>query len=232
MRFYVQCRALAVIGLVGCVAGCGINGDFGRMRPSLVHEDTHAWIGPAAAGGKAGTAKKHQLTDEERRLRDLAYPLIEPPYDRNQWYSVVGEIGLLHQMEFRSKRTDYASRLMTTPYRSQTARYNKLLEDIRNDAVRLDPFFAVAHYVTDMDRKREKSMAHVSGLTPEDRFNTLQSIKENRAIVRWVRSSLEERAASYRIALEQLVIAAPLPVSVEAERALTLLHQRISGYTV
>jgi hypothetical protein len=78
------------VALFGLLAGCGLNGDFERMRPSLVSDDTHAWLGPAALRGKTGSATKHQLTDEERRLRDLAYPLIEPPYDRNKWYSVLG----------------------------------------------------------------------------------------------------------------------------------------------
>ena len=47
----------------------------------------------------------------------------------------------------------------------------------------------------------------------------------------WVKGSLQERAASYKIALERLVIAAPSPVAVEAERALTLLQQRIIAYS-
>jgi len=215
------------------LAGCGLNGDFNRMRPSLVGDDTHAWIGPAAAAviarNKAEPLSK-QLTDEEQRLRDFAYPLIEPPYDRNRWYSVLGEVGVTRPWPYPD-RDAYASRLLTTAYRSQTARYNKLLEDIRNDVVRLDPFFAVAHHVTDMDQKRVKAMAHVSSLTPQERAKTQQRIEENRAIVSWVRGSLEERAASYKIALERLVVAAPSPVAVEAERALTLLQQRIGAYT-
>ena len=64
----------------------------------------------------------------------------------------------------------------------------------------------------------------------EERDNTLQRIAENRNIVRWVQESLQERAESYRIVLERMVIAAPSPVAVEAERALSLLQQRINGY--
>ena len=41
-----------------------------------------------------GTVFEFPLTDEERQLRDLAYPLIEPPYDRQRWYSVLGEYGV------------------------------------------------------------------------------------------------------------------------------------------
>jgi len=163
-------------------------------------------------------------------LRDLAYPLIEPPYDRNKWYSAIGEVGAGSRPWPYPDRSAYASRLFTTAYRSQTARYNRLIEDIRNDVIRLDPFFASAHYVLDMDRKRERSLAYVSNLTVEERDNTLQRIAENHNIVRWVHESLRERAESYAVALERMVIAAPSPVAVEAERSLTLLRQRIAGY--
>ena len=62
----------------------------------------------------------------------------------------------------------------------------------------------------------------------EERDNTLHRIAENRNIVRWAQESLQERAEAYRIALERMVIAAPSPVA--AERALSLLQQRINGY--
>ena len=163
-------------------------------------------------------------------LRDLAYPLIEPPYDRNKWYSVIGEVGAGSRPWPYPDRSAYASRLFTTAYRSQTARYNRLIEDIRNDVLRIEPFFQVARYVIDMDRKRAQALGYVSRLTEEERYNTLHRIAENRAIMMWVQGSLQERVESYRIALERMVIAAPSPLAVEAERALTLLQQRITGY--
>jgi nitrate reductase assembly molybdenum cofactor insertion protein NarJ len=221
---------LAVVAAFGLLTGCGSYADFGRVRPSLVGDDTHAWMGAAARGPGTNPAWRHQLTEEERMLRDLAYPLIEPPYDRQKWYSVLGEMGVGARQWPYPDRNAYASRLFTTAYRSQTARYNRLVEDIRNDVMRLDPFFSSAHYVTEMDSKREKALAYVSNLTAEERDNTLQRIAENRSIVQWVRGSLHERTESYRVALERMVIAAPSPVAVEAERSLTLLQQRISGY--
>ncbi|HEX3996413.1 MAG TPA: hypothetical protein VHX39_35020, partial [Acetobacteraceae bacterium] len=202
------------------LTGCGTNGDFGRVRPTLVSDDIHAWMGAATTRGPATDLTwKHQLTDEERMLRDLAYPLIEPPYDRNKWYSVVGEVGAGSRPWPYPDRAAYASRLFTTAYRSQTARYNRLMEDIRNDVVRLDPFFSSARYVIEMDRKREKALNYVHGLTQEEQDNTIQRMAENRNIVLWVKASLHERCESYRLALERMVIAAPSPLAVEAERA-------------
>ena len=223
-------RWISVAAALGLLSGCGSNGDFGRVRPTLVNDDTHAWMGPAAAPGPAtNIVWKHGLTDEERTLRDLAYPLIEPPYDRNKWYSVLGEIGVGSRRWPYPDRSAYATRLFTTAYRSQTARYNRLIEDIRNDVIRIDPFFSVVRYVAQMDLRREKAMAYVTKLSAEERANTLQRIAENRNIVLWVQGSLAERAESYRIALERMVIAAPSPVAVEAERGLSLLPQRLRG---
>jgi hypothetical protein len=77
------------------LTGCGTYGDFGRVRPSLVNDDIHAWIGPAAAPGPAtNLAWRHQLTDEERMLRDLAYPLIEPAYDRQRSYEPIARLAV------------------------------------------------------------------------------------------------------------------------------------------
>ena len=77
----------------------------------------------------------------------------------------------------------------------------------------------------------KRVLAYVSKLSPEERNNTLKRIAENRAVVLSVRRSLAERTESYKIALERLVIEAPSPVAVEAERSLKLLQQRISAYS-
>jgi hypothetical protein len=49
--------------------------DFGRLRPVLVIDDIHAWVGEEAAASAGLPISGNNLTDEERTLRDL--PLIE-----------------------------------------------------------------------------------------------------------------------------------------------------------
>jgi hypothetical protein len=190
----------------------------------------HAWLGEVAAPPVNVPSWRPQLTEEERRLRDLAFPLIEPPYDRNQWYSVINEYGAGARPLPYPQRGEYATRLFQTAYRSQNARYNKLIEDIRTDVNRLDPFFQVARYVSDMDGKRRESMKYVANLTGEEKANAVQRMRENEAVIRWVSGTLHERVASYRVALERLVIMAPSQSAVEAERALGLLQARIVAY--
>ncbi len=220
-------RCIAAVLAFSFVAACSGNGDFGRVKRSLKYDDTHDWLGPAAAGRIADPPWRHQLTEEERRLRDLAYPLIEPPFERNRWYSAIAENGGWNRPWPYPDRADYASRLFQTAYRSQNARYNKLMEDIRNDSMRVEPFYGVARHVADMDRRRDRSLAYVSDLSREEYANTVQRMRENESISRWVHQSLRERAASYQFALERLVIAAPSPMAVEAERSIALLRQKI-----
>src|SRR5690348_13967013 len=77
---------LVSVWLTGCAEG-----DLGRIKSSLVTDDMHAWIGADAVGSIGVPPSRFGRTDDERTLRDLAYPLIEPPYDRQRWYSILGE---------------------------------------------------------------------------------------------------------------------------------------------
>src|SRR5581483_11374105 len=65
------------------LTGCA-NGDFGEVKPILVRDDIHDWVGHDALGGRSKPSS-FELTDDERLLRDLAYPLIEPPFDRQRF---------------------------------------------------------------------------------------------------------------------------------------------------
>ena len=214
------------------LAGCANNGDFGRVRPSLVTDDVHAWMGPAATASIGKPPSAFQLTEDELLLRDLAYPLIEPPYDRQQWYSVLNEYGAgLTQQPLRTPidPNGYATWLVAQEgFRSSAGVYGKLIEDIRNDSTRIEPFCTIAARVADMDRKRHAAMGYVTALNEYERKNALRRMRENGLIIDWVRWSLKQRAVSFRTALERVVIAIPSPTAVDAERALTQLNQLIA----
>ena len=216
--------------MANVVLGACANGDFGRIKPSLVSDDMHALVGTASNRAAGLPPSGYPLTDDERQLRDLAYPLIEPPYDRQRWYSILNEYGVTRVFHCGCDfdATTYNRVLSSTWYRSATARYAKLNEDIRNDVARIPGFFAVAARVLDMDRKREKSLAYVGGLKPRELSDATLRIAENALVVGWVQQSLVNRAAAYRYALERLVIATPTPLAVETERSLTLLQTRIA----
>src|SRR5258708_25738992 len=88
VRILSPARALLWISVT--LGGCS-GGDFGRGRQDLLNGDMHRWIGGEATSSIGLRASQFQLTDNERLLRDLAYPLIEPPHSRPAWKSVFGD---------------------------------------------------------------------------------------------------------------------------------------------
>jgi hypothetical protein len=223
----VQSAGIVAILLLG---GCA-EGDFGRVQPWLVRDDIHDWLGRKAAHDAGYRPSAASLTDAERRLRDLAFPLIEPSYDRSRWDAVLLEYGIAPDMEVQwpdCDRTAYGKWLMERAYRSSSARYSQLIDDIRNDVDRIGPFVMTARDVLDLDSKRAKSLDYVSDITAKERADALNRNRENALIVVWVQHSLKQRVAAYRYALERLVIATPYPMAADAEATLAQLQQQIA----
>jgi hypothetical protein len=213
---------LVAFGITGCA-----NSDFGQVNQTLVTDGIHDWIGRDAPPAKSKPST-FEYTDDERALRDNAYPLIEPPYDRQQWYSVAGEYGLI-KFDLADHRK-YFDRLMEECHRSPSAVYARLIDDIRNDTTRLSQFFETAGRVIDIDQRRQKSLVYISALSKAERANALRRIRENIHVLDIVRISLANRVVSYRFALEHLVIMTPQVQAVDAERLLNQLQVQISRY--
>ena len=212
--------ALLLIVVGAALGGCS-GGDFGRTRGDFRNDDMHRWLG-AEVTGSVGLKPSHfQLTENERQLRDLAYPLIEPPHSRPAWKSVFGDYQPLPS-PWRQKvvfdRTMYGRALIDEPHRSHTSRYQQLIEDVRNDIIRVEPFFSSAIRVAELDRKRSASLKMVSELSPSERDDALARMEENTLIVQGVQQCLERRISSYRWALERLVIHAPDGIAADADR--------------
>ncbi|MGH6673443.1 MAG: hypothetical protein ACRECV_15940 [Xanthobacteraceae bacterium] len=172
------------------------------------------------------------MTDDERMLRDLAFPLIEPPYDRQRWNSIVYEYGIDRGFRRRlwiEDPTAYYRHLQAEPRRSTASRYNQLMDDIRNDIVRIGPFFVVARRVMDLDRRRKASMQAIADLSPAERLSADARIGENSLTVAWVQHALTERCAGYRFALEHLSVAEPDSEAADLDRVLTQLQEAIAG---
>jgi hypothetical protein len=229
-RVPVWHRRIVAFTVLVLLAGCA-NGDFKEVRPSLVRDDIHDWVGSAAIVGVNTSRSGYPLTDDERQLRDLAYPLIQPAYERHQWYSIAGEYGAIasdHRRTFN--RTAYADHLFGARYRSPSSRYSQLSDDIHNDTTRLAQFFETAARVLDIDRKRRKSMAYIAGLSQHEKNEALRRMNVNASIISLVRSKLKQRVASYHFALGRLVVMSPMQQAVEVEQALNRLQTRIAYY--
>jgi len=220
----------ALLGFLA-LAGCSSIGDFGRLQRFYVRDDIHDWVGREAAARAGAPISAGHLTEDERMLRDLAFPLIEPPYDRQRWNAVVYEYGL--DGSFRRELwiddpTIYYAHLHHSFYRSSAARYNHLMDDIRNDIERIDPFLSIARRVVDLDRRREAAMTHVADLARVEGFNAQARVGENALVIAWVQHALVERCAAYRFALEHLAVAEPEPGAADADHVLTQLQQKLA----
>jgi hypothetical protein len=108
-------------------------------------------------------------------------------------------------------------------------RYNKLIDDIRSDVVRIGPFFDMAQRVVELDRRRQMSMDYLPDVGPPARANALARVGENTLTVAWVQNSLAQRCAGYRFALDHLAAAEPENIAAQADLALTQLQQQIAA---
>lgn len=228
-----RCGSLALLlGLT--LAGCS-GGDFGRTRQDFVSDDMHRWIGAEATGSIGLRASEFQLTDNERMLRDLAYPLIEPAHSRPAWKSVFGDYQPIPSPWRQSPafdRTAYGRMLIDEPHRSHASRYAVLADDVRDDLIRFDPFYATAARVIELDKKRNASLKLVSELSARERADAVARMEENTLIVQWVGQCLHRRVAAYRWALERLVIQAPDNSAADADRLITELEARANAAPV
>jgi hypothetical protein len=225
------------------VGGCGLYGDFGRVRPSLATDEANVRIERDAIVRSGGKPSDFPLTDEERQLRDLARALIPPPYDRYRFETVFREY-VLDELEFdpsskkkkrapasvRFDRAAYWQHLNEEGRRSEVSAYATLANDAREDTIRIEPFFAIASRVADMDRKRDAVLAQAAGANAAERGNARRRNQENVLVVTRVCRALGERMIAYSFALERLAIHTPSPMAPDGERALVQLHGRIGLY--
>lgn len=215
LRRLSLCIALAIAAPAATEAG-----DFGRPKPSLLDGliPRQFWQGPVT--GYSG----FPLTDPEIELRDRSYVLIRPNEPRGNWNIYIAGFQLLGAFPpayVYTDYTEYSRMLLWTPARSEASSYNRLIDDMAQDGKLAAPFTTVACAVADLDIKRERSLAYVGELPDWQISDALGRIRENRLVTAWVHRALHWRLASYRYALERLVIAVPSPLAVEAERALT-----------
>ncbi len=233
MQFTGRWFAFAALGVLPLfAAGCASPlGDFDRPSPSYMNDTAMPRAGMHLAARRGEPVSFAPNTNEEIQLQNHSYAILMPGVDRGEWARMLAELRRTRLIPNDAPYFDaraYADNLLDTHYRSSTARYSKLIDDIRTDLGRVGPFFGAARRVVDMDTIRERSLARLSSVTPTDHENAMARIVENRMLIGWVYRRLGERYAGYRIALEQLVVATPAPAAVDAERALKSLEERLA----
>ena len=81
---------------------------------------------------------------------------------RPAWKSVFGDYMPMpspwRQQASAFDRTTYGRMLIDEPHRSHASRYAQLIDDVRGDITRFEPFYGSAIKVIDLDRKRNASL--------------------------------------------------------------------------
>ncbi len=212
-------------------------GDFGRPQESVFVDAFLPWLKDGIDSLTGQRVPGAPYTDDERTLRDLAYAIIEPPeLSEPSRFTIAGAdfFDLWNRWIIGPQPFDvrsYAEHLIAKPYRSSAARYSQLTDDIRADAGRVTPFFSMANRVLEADAVRAKSFQFVSRL-PGETFDLARArMAENRGLIDRVYVRFRQRIASYRYALENLLLLTPSPNAVAAERALGALEERLMRMT-
>ena len=229
-------RATSFVFLIAaaCLSGgCVLNGDFGRIRPELTAENMHDWVGRDAAVATGSAPSEFRTTDQERDLRDRAYALIEPPYNRGRWDSVMREYGPQERSReaaaVRPHRISLQAAQGLSPFRGVglCADHHRRPQRRRRGCSRSSPSPPASPTWTGGARR---AWCTCRTSTRARRGNAIARNRENAAIIAWVCVALKERVASYRYALERLVVAVPNADAAEADRAIALLVTRRDEY--
>ena len=220
-------RLACALSLGAFALGPAAAGDFGRADPNFWDGlfPKQLYLGPVAPLSFPPALIPHSLyplTDDEASLRDQAFTMLQPPQHREVWNTLVASFAQATAFPLDILRFDryaYANMLIGMPYASEVGRYSRLIDDASSDYLLLGPFMVTACRILGMDAKRARSLAYVQGFTEFEIRNALTRNNENRILIEGVEFTLNDRAWSYRYAVERLVVAVPSPLAVQAERA-------------
>ena len=208
-------KTVALLVMAGlALAGCARpTGDFGRAKPSVVHDTLMPTVGAGAAAVRGAPVSLFNLTDDEKLLRDLSWSIVRPPHALDWYGQVLAElqrtriVGRVDDLAVAPK--NYYRILRLERYRSTEARYARVANDALADAEAVKPFYATACRVFAADEERLKAAERMDDLTRFDHANIRNRVEENRNVVAWGWRSLNYRLAAYRYAIERLQIETP-----------------------
>lgn len=222
--------------LAAGLGACGPQpGDFGRPRPNVVNDEIMPAVGNVAARQRGEPVSGYSFTDSERELRQLGYALIMPTHPRdgwNQYWAELRRTRIGDPVRFDADPRGYGHTLMREDYRSSRSRFIRMVDDMRADRSRIEPFCAKAVEVANADRIREGAVGHIADLSAVEIRSARDRIAENRMIIQWVRHGLNQHVAAYRRALNTQLVATPDQEAVLAERELAGLEADIQRMNV
>ncbi|AWB24600.1 hypothetical protein DA075_00875 [Methylobacterium currus] len=217
-----------VLLAVPLVAACAQQGDFGRPAPTAWNSLIDA-AGTFAAHERGEPASLFPFTEDERALRDRAWRFLMPARERSVFDAALNNLTRARVLPVGWRLSDpaaYVEAITAGPFRSVVSRYRRLSDDLVADGRLIPAFAETASRVVRADLTRLQSLPFITTLDDRDVRSAAMRVAENRCLIAWVRRETAARSASYRYALEHLLVAAPEDEAVAAERALAFLDSR------
>lgn len=246
----------AVVIVAAVLAGCRPTGDFGRAKPSVIHDTVLPKIGNLAATLREEPTSGFNYTDDEGELRDRAWGFIRAPHVRDWWVDLLTEgqrtrvlpmlddgfqgdaawaidnpwFTIMPALAAPSDHTRYYAFLRTDRFASSEPRWSRVMADIQADTALVPPFCAVATRVRRIDDERLAVLNRQRDQDPVLIADARIRVDENDAVVGWVWKALDYRLNSYRFAIDRLEVETPSSKLWAANRALAALAaQRCDG---
>lgn len=221
-------QALALLFILG---GCAPPvGDLGRPQRNLINDGLMPEIGSYAAALRGEHVSWFHLTDDEIELRDRARRFIMPAHERAWFEREVQELARTRIIPVAwqvQSPAHYHAALLSDRFRSEHSRYRRLAEDAVADMALVRPFRRLAERVAGSDKARLATVALSPNIHPPAPRHALARVAENEGLAAWVRERLRYRLASYRYALDNLVVELPSAESIHAERAILALEAEL-----
>ncbi len=208
MRFLLV--ALAVFALAGCARPTG---DFGRPEPDVLHDTVMPEAGKLRAEMFGERVSELNLTDEEQRMRDLAWRFLVAPHARDWYFNILVEWQRTRLAKDSAERNmdvrRYYAFLRSEDFQSSRVRYKRVIRDIDADTATMPRVFEAICAVQEIDRRRETASRELPRTSAGVEGEVRDRHAENQAYIDWFVRSARYRYDSYTFALESLLIETP-----------------------
>ena len=243
----VGAAILVAFALTACSS---TQGDLGRPERSETMEAFMQTGGAIRAKLQGELYSDFNMTDEEKLMRDKAWILIRPPHAQD-WISPelrsflpsIGNVALHVMTEAQRTRLTpvidtafepkkYYTALRASRYASHHVRYDRVIEDIRQDREAFAAFIPAAEKVVAMDEERMAALSRSADMDPRQLKNAYGRVDENRRFIGWVWRALQYRMRAYAFAIKRLEVETPSAKVADVNRALKYLYndfQRQNG---
>lgn len=203
---------LFIVGFAVLSACSRPTGDFGRAKPSVVHDKLAPVSGKLLSLARKENVSLFARTDEELRLENLSWAIVRPVHTKD-WISG----SLIEGRRTRifpnvNKRLDYRAYLFwlrLERFTSSEARWNRVIADIRADQGTVSPFYDQARLVYAIDQQRVIFLEENDHIGPRYTRNTRARLLENEDLIQLALQNFQFRYKAYEFAIDRLTLEFP-----------------------